>query len=204
METAETRPSCFARLLDVRTYVIAARRAMLSADPAGALFMILVFGLIALVLTPIYLTFDLGSTWAFTTGLRTAAEPAVSQVAAQVDSWLQLSIGAALAGVILTAFTLLPSLFELAFPSVQHPLLSLVLLCSIVFDYVTDWPKTWELVASWTDNRALQFLISVPMCAFLSVGVQAVLVCCVTVILFGLVRLVAGGRRQVEAVVINR
>lgn len=200
----QTNPSCFACLLDVRTYVLAARRAMLNAEPASALFMIAVFGLIALVLTPVYLTFDLGSTWDFTTGLRDAAAPAVEQVAAQADSWLQLSVGAVLAGVILTSFTLLPSLFELGFPSVQHPLLSLVLLCSIVFDYITDWGKTWELVGTWTDNPVLHFLFTVGMCAAFSVGVQAVLVCCVTVVIFGLLALVRGGGRKVEAVAINQ
>lgn len=200
----EERQSCAARLLDVRGYVIAARGAMIRADAVGALFMIVVFGLVALVLTPIYLTFDLGSTWAFTSGLRDAARPAVEQVAGQAEGWLQMSVGALLVGIILTSFTLLPTLFELAFPTINHPLLSIVLWVSIIFDYITDFPKTWDLVATWTDNRALQFLISVPFCAFLSVGVQALLVVCVTVILFGLVRLVAGGRRQVETVVVSR
>lgn len=199
-----TRPSCFARLLDVRSYVLSARRAMLNAEPAAALFMMLTFGLIALCLLPLWLTFDLGSTWTFTTGLRDAAAPAVSQMTAQAEGWLQMSIGAALAGLILTSFTLLPSLFELAFPSVQHPLLSLVLLCSIVFDFITDWAKTWELVASWTDNPVLHFLGAVAMCAFFSVGVQAVLVLCVTVIIFGVIALVSGGKRQAEAVILQQ
>jgi hypothetical protein len=199
----ENRPSCAARLLDIRTYVIAARRAMAAIDPATALFMIFVFGLIALILTPIYLTFDLGSTWTFTTGLRDAAAPAVAQMTAQAETWLQLSVGALLAGVILTSFTLLPSLFELAFPSVQHPLLSVILLCSIVFDYVTDWGKTWALVGTWTDNPAVHFVGAVFLCAFFSVGVQALLVLCITVIIFGIIALVRGGRRQAEAIILQ-
>jgi hypothetical protein len=201
---SEPRPSCAARLLDIRTYVIAARRAMLNADPGAAVFMIAVFGLIALCLLPLYLTFDLGSTWTFTTGLRDAAAPAINDVAAQVAGWLQMSIGTVLAGVILTSFTMLPSLFELAFPSVQHPLLSLVLLVSIVFDYVTDWGKTWALVGTWTDNPVIHFVGTVFLCAFFSVGVQAVLVCCITVIIFGIISLVSGSKRQVEAVVLQR
>lgn len=201
---AENRPSCFARLLDVRTYVLAARRALLHAEPAAALFMIFTFGLIGLVLTPLYLTFDLGSTWTFTTGLRDAAAPAVSEMTGAAEGWLQMSIGAALAGVILTSFTLLPSLFELAFPSVQHPLLSLILLCSIVFDFITDWGKTWELVASWTDNPVIHFLGAVGMCAFFSVGLQALLVLCITVIIFGIVALISGGRRTAEAVILQQ
>jgi hypothetical protein len=197
-----SRQSCAARLLDIRSYVLAARRSMLNAEPAAALFMVFVFGLIALCLLPIYLTFDLGSTWTFTAGLRDAAAPAINDVANQAESWMQITIGAALAGVILTSFTLLPSLFELAFPSVQHPLLSLVLWASIIFDYVTDWGKTWALVATWTENPFLRFTGTMAMCAFFSVGVQAILVCCVTVVLFGLFAMVRGGRRTAEAAVI--
>lgn len=197
-------PSCTARLLDVRTYVLAARRTTQNAEPASALFMIFTFGLIALCLAPLYLTFDLGSTWTFTTGLRDAAAPAINDVAAQAEGWLQLSIGAALAGLILTSFTLLPSLFELAFPAVAHPLLTLILWASIIFDYVTDWGKSWELVGTWTNNPAAHFIGTVAACAFFSVGVQAVLVCCVTVVLFGLLALVRGGGRHAEAVVINQ
>jgi hypothetical protein len=199
----QSSPSCAARLLDIRSYVLAARRSMLNAEPAAALFMALTFGLIALCLLPIWLTFDLGSTWTFTAGLRDAAAPAINDVAAQAAGWMQISIGAALAGVILTSFTLLPSLFELAFPSVQHPLLSLVLWASIIFDYVTDWGKTWDLVATWTDNPLLRFVGTMAMCAFFSVIVQALLVLCVTIVLFGGLALVRGGRRTAEAVVIS-
>jgi hypothetical protein len=200
----QSTPSCAARLLDIRTYVLAARRSMLNAEPAAALFMMLTFGLIALCLLPLWLTFDLGSTWDFTTGLRDAAAPAVAQMTAQADSWLQLSIGAALAGLILTSFTLLPSLFELAFPSVQHPLLSLVLLVSIVFDFITDWSKASELVATWTSNPILHFLFTAGACAFFSVGAQALLIVCLTVMIFGVLALLRGGGRKVEAVVINQ
>ncbi len=202
--SSETRPSCFARMLDVRSYVLAARRSMAHAEPSSALFMVAVFGLITLVLLPIWLTFDLGSTWDFTTGLRDAAAPAVGDVTGQLDGWLGVSVGVALAGFILTAFTLLPSLFELAFPSVAHPLLTLVLTLSIVFDFVTDWGKTWDLVGTWTDNTALQFVFTMPMCAFFSVGIQAVLVCSVTVVLFGLIALVRGGARQAQTVIIQQ
>lgn len=200
----ENRQSCAARLLDIRTYVMAARRAMLGADVAGALFMIFAFGLIGLVLTPLYLTYDLGSTWDFTTGLRDAAAPAVEQMAARAEGMLQMSVGALLAGIILTSFTLLPSLFELAFPSVAHPLLSIVLQASIIFDYITDWGKTWDLVGTWTQNPAVRFVGTVVMCAFFSVGVQAVLVLCITVVIFGLVTLVKGGRRQAEAIIVRQ
>jgi hypothetical protein len=202
--TPQARPSCVARLLDVRSYVIAARQSMRHAEPAAALFMIAVFGMISLVLTPIYLTFDLSSTWTFTTGLREATTPAISGITAQAEGILQMSIGALLTGTILTSFTLLPSLFELAFPTVNHPLLSLILWGSIVFDFITDWGKTWNLVGTWTANPALRFIISVPLCGFFSVLVQALLVICLTVVIFGVITLVSGGRRQAEAIIIQQ
>ncbi len=201
---SEGRASCFARLLDVRTYVLAARAGMDRAEPGAAVFMIAVFGLIALVLLPIYLTFDIASTWGFTTGLRTAAEPVINEMGYQTESFLNLSVGALITGIIFTGFTLLPSLFELAFPTVNHPLLNLLLLCSIVFDFVTDWGKSAELVSTWSDSEAIRFVYTIAVCAFMSVGVQAVLVCCLTVIVFGVMRLMAGGARQVQAVVIDR
>jgi hypothetical protein len=200
----DPRSSCLARMLDIRTYVLAARQGMGRADAGGALFMVAVFGVIALVLLPIWITFDLNSTWDFTTGLRNAAEPVVYDVTGQAEDLLQLSVGALLAGVIFTGFTLLPSLFELAFPTVNHPLLNLILLCSIVFDFVTDWGKSAELVASWTDNRTVAFFYTIGVCAFVSVFVQALLVCCLTVIIFGVLQILTGGARQAQAVVINQ
>jgi hypothetical protein len=200
----EPRPSCTARMLDIRTYVIAARNTMRHADPAAIMFMILVFGIIALVLTPIWLTFDLGSTWQFTTGLRVAATPAIGTTVATVEAALNITVGAVLTGAIFTGFTLLPSLFELAFPTVQHPLLSLVLLISIVFDYITDWSKAWELVGTWTANQTVRFLITVPLCAFFSTGVQALLVVCLTVVIYGVIALIRGDRTLAEAIIVRQ
>ena len=204
MTTNEPRPSCFARMLDTRSYVVAARRAMLTADATTALYMIATFGLIALLLTPLYLSYDLGSTWAFTTGLRAASTEAVGTVTGQIDGFLGLSVGALLAGVILTSFTFLPSLFELAFPAVTHPLLNLVLTVSIVFDYITDWGKTWDLTAQWCENPTVHFFAAMVLTGFFSVGVQAVLVCCLTVVGFGLFSLIRGGTRKAEAVIVNQ
>ncbi|MEI7537190.1 MAG: hypothetical protein WCJ76_08255 [Comamonadaceae bacterium] len=202
----EPRPSCFARMLDVRSYVLAARRAMSNAEPSTALYMVLVFGLISLLLFPLWMAYDLGSTWDFTTGLRDGAAPAVTEMSYRLDSatgWLGLSLGSALIGLVLTSFTLLPSLFELAFPTVSHPLLNLVLLCSVVFDYITDWGKVSDLVATWTDNPALHFFTTMVLCAFVSVLVQAMLVCSLTVVLFGIIAIVRGGSRQAQAVIIQ-
>jgi hypothetical protein len=201
---SQPRQSCAAKLLDVRGYVIAARNGMQNAEPSTALFMIVVFGIIALVLTPIYLTFDLGSTWAFTTGVRDAATPAIGDTVALVERTLNITLGGILTGAIFTGFTLLPSLFELAFPTIAHPLLSIVLWISIVFDYITDWGKAWNLVGTWVENPVGRFLICVPLCAFLSVFVQALLVISLTVIIFGLIALVSGGKRQAEAIIIRQ
>lgn len=201
--TDESRASCFARLLDVRSYVMAARATMARAESASALFMIAAFGLIGALLLPIWISFDLGSTWSFTTGLRDTAAPVVNEMGYAVDGFLNLSIGAAMAGVILTSFTLMPSLFEIAFPTVNHPLLNLLLLCSIVFDYVTDWGKSADLVSTWSDNAAIRFLYTIVVCAFVSVFVQAVLVCCLTVIVFGVMALLRGGTKQARALIVE-
>ncbi len=196
-----TRPSCFARMLDIRSYVLAARRSMAGAEPASTVFMVAVFGLIALCLLPLWIAFDLTSTWAFTTGLRAASTEAVGTVTRQLDGFLGLSVGAVLAGVILTSFTLLPSLFELAFPAVTHPLLNLVLTVSIVFDYITDWGKTWDLTAQWCENPTVHFFAAMVLTGFFSVGVQAVLVCSLTVVIFGVLNLMRGGARQAQTVI---
>ena len=196
-----TRPSCFARMLDIRSYVLAARRSMAGAEPASTVFMVAVFGLIALCLLPLWIAFDLTSTWAFTTGLRAASTDAVGTVTRQLDGFLGLSVGAVLAGVILTSFTLLPSLFELAFPAVTHPLLNLVLTVSIVFDYITDWGKTWDLTAQWCENPTVHFFAAMVLTGFFSVGVQAVLVCSLTVVIFGVLNLMRGGARQAQTVI---
>lgn len=200
----EQRMSCFARMLDVRGYVIAARRSMAQTDPGGALAAMIIFGIIAMPLMMIWVSFDLMSTWDFTTGLRNATESVVYDTSAMAEGFLGLSIGAALTGLVFTSFTLLPSLFELAFPMVSHPLLNIVLLSSIVFDYVTDWGKASELAANWTDNPTVGFIYTALTCLFLSVCVQALLAFCITVVVFGGLRIVRGGVRQVQAVVVDR
>jgi hypothetical protein len=202
MET-QPRQSCAARMLDIRSYVIAARRSMAGAEPAAALFMIATFGLIALVLTPMWVSFDLLSTWDFTTGLRLASEDAIYDAASYAEGMLRMSVGSLLVGIIFTGFTLLPSLFELAFPTVSHPLLNLILWASIVFDYITDWGKAAGVADNWTNNPALAFVYTALFCAFVSVFIQALLVLCITVVIFGLLTLIQGGSRQAQAVVID-
>jgi hypothetical protein len=198
---AEGRQSCFARMLDVRGYVIAARAATASAPPGAALAMMLVFGVIALCLLPIWISFDLASTWEFTTGARDASEAVVYDLAARAEGILGMSVAALLAGLILTSFTLLPTLFELAFPTVNHPLLNMVLVASILFDFVTDWGKAWDTAAAWTQNPALHFVYTAAFCLFVSVGVQALLVVCVTVVLYAILALVRGPARDVQRVI---
>ena len=200
-QTSQEHQSCFSRMLDVRTYIVSARKGMHQANPSTALFMVAVFGLIALLLLPLWIVYDLSSTWQFTTGLRDAAAPSVSQTGLYLDSWLNMSIGSLLAGVLLTSFTLLPSLFEIGFPAVSHPLLNLILLSSIVFDYVTDWGKAWELTEPWTNSTGAHFIYTVLACAFVSVGVQAILVCCLTVVIFGILTLVRGGAQQAQVII---
>lgn len=196
------KQSCAARMLDIRGYVLAARGSMAQADPAAAIGLIFVFGLIALCLLPLWVAYDLNSTWVFTTSLRESAAPVIEGAAYDAGGVLGMSVAAALAGFILTAFTLLPSLFELAFPAVQHPLLNLVLWGSIIFDFTTDWGKSWETTAAWSDNPLVHALFAAAFCLFMSVMVQALLVVCVTVVIFGLLSLAGVGRRG--AVVMER
>jgi len=200
----EGRQSCFARMLDVRGFVIAARGATLRAEPAALILMIAVFGFISLLLAPFWFAFDLNSTWEFTTSLRDASASTINEVAGQVDSALNITLGALIAGVLLTGYTLLPSLFELAFPTVQHPLLNILLVAAIIFDYVTDWPKSWATTGQWggAENPIAHVLYAVLFCLFVSVGVQAVLVICLTIVLFSLLGLARGGRGSGRATTI--
>ena len=61
-----------------------------------------------------------------------------------------------------------------------------------------------ELVGGWTSNPALQFVGTAALCAFFSVGVQAINVCCITVVIFGLVALLNGGKRRAETILIQQ
>jgi hypothetical protein len=202
----EPRQSCFARMLDVRGYVIAARGATYGAPPAALLVMVFVFGFIALLLFPFWASYDLASTWEFTTSMRDGSADMLGTMAAQMDGALNISLGAALAGLILTGYTLLPSLFELAFPMVTHPMLMVLLYASLIFDYVTDWAKSWEVTGGWggAENGLMHILYAVSFCLFVSIFVQALLVVCLTVVVFGLIGLVRGGGSRAAGVVIQR
>jgi len=205
MDTLTERPaSCLSRMFDFRGYVLAARAASARAEPGVALIMIILFGLITLVLFPIWFTFDLASTWEFTDGLRAISEPAIYDLGARADGLFGMSVGAFLVSVTVVGFTLLPTLFELAFPSLNHPLLNTILLISIVFDYVTDWGKAADLVARWDVSPFLGFVYTVLVCAFMSVTVQALMVCCATVVVFSAWSLVRGGSRVRRATIIEQ
>jgi hypothetical protein len=200
---AEPRPtSCAARLLDVRGYVLAARYAMRGAEPASAMFMIAVFGLIGICCVPIFIVFDLDSTWQFTTGLRDATGPTVAQMSGQIDNWTQLSIGAVLVGLVGIATTLLPSLFELGFPSIRHPLTTIVLWGCLIFDFVTDWRATWTLVAGWTTQPVIRFVLSIGLNAFFAIFCQAIICVCIAVVASGILNLLGGTQRRAEAIIL--
>ena len=196
---ARPQQSCAARMLDIRSYVLAARNGMAGAEPAAALALVAVFTLISLLLLPLWMAFDLSSTWEFTSTLRNAAEPVINDATASAAGVLGMSMASFLAALILTSFTLLPTLFELAFPSFAHPLLSIALWASLIFDYVTDWGKSWETTAAWAgENPVLHAVYCTVFCLFMSVGVQALLVVSVTVIIFGVLT-IAFGRRPKAA-----
>lgn len=196
------KQSCVARLLDVRAFVVAARAGTAQAEPGALVLMVLGFGLISLMLLPVWVAYDLNSTWEFTTALRDGAAPVIEGAAYSSAGWLDVSIGMFLAGVILTSFTLLPSLFELCFPTASHPLLSLGLWASIIFDFTTDWGKAWETTAAWANgNVTLHYLYALLFCWFMSLLVQALLVICLTFVTFGIIGLVrsrnGGGRGMI-------
>jgi hypothetical protein len=183
-------------MLDVRGMIIAVRRAMASVDNSTALALIVVFGLIALCLLPIYITFDLTSTWEFTTTIRDGARPVVDDLAPRARTMLGITLGDLIIGVILTSFTLLPTLIELGFPSVDHPIVNMAVHWSLSFDYISDWPRSWETTGYWADNPAVRFIYTVFFNLFVSVGVQALLVICVTVILFCVLTIIRGPARS--------
>lgn len=201
---SEPRQSCVTRLLDIRMYIISARHATARLDAGPALFMLVVFSIIALCLLPVWITFDLASTWEFTTGARDASEGAIYDMGSRASGILGVSVAAALVGFIFTSFTLLPSLFELAFPSVQHPLLSMILLASITFDFITDYPKAWDVAGAWTQNPALHFVYAAAFCLFVSVVVQALLALCITIILYAGIAIVRGPVREVQTIVVGQ
>lgn len=190
------RQSCMSRMLDIRGMIVAVRRSMAGADNSTCLAMILIFSLIFLCLLPVYITFDLMSTWDFTTTIREGAAPVVDQMTPQAQSLLGLTVGDLLIGVILTSFTLLPTLFELAFPSIDHPIVNMAIHWSLTFDYISDWPRSWQTTASWSDNPPVRFIYTVLFNLFVSVGVQALLVICITVIVFGVIGILRGGHAR--------
>lgn len=184
--------SCFARMLDLRGMIIAARQGMAGADNSTALAMLAVFSIIFCALLPVWIAFDLSSTWEFTTTIREGATPVVERMAPEAQNILGMSLGALLVGLVLTSFTLLPSLFELAFPSINHPLLNTILHASILFDYITDWPKAWAATEGWAVNPPVRFVYTIIFTLFMSIGIQALLVFCLTVMTFGVLTIVRG------------
>lgn len=187
-----SRQSCLAKLLDIRGVIIACRRGMMGADNSTALAQIVIFTLILLCLLPIWIAFDLNSTWEFTTTIRQGAAPILDHATPQAQSMLGMTLGSLLVGVILTSFTLLPTLFELAFPALDHPLVNMVLHASILFDYISDWPRSWATTEGWASNTPVHFIYTVFFNLFMSVGVQALIVISLTVIVFGVITIIRG------------
>lgn len=209
-------PSCFARLLDIRFFIVAARRMVAECDATVTVVLIIIFAIIGLCLTPIYLTYDLASTWAWATPIRDGAQPKIDDMAYSFDQYapagamvFDMTLGQLVGALVLVGITLLPSLFEVGFPSMRHPLLLILLTAAILFDYVTDFESSWAATAGWSgaENWLVHFLwTALVFNPFVSIGVQALLVVCSTVVIFGFVRLIGGAAPAVlgEAVVIRR
>ena len=198
----ENRQSCFAAMLDIRNFIVAVRASLASADSSVVIMLIVVFTIIGLCTLPIWTSYDLGSTWAWATNVQASSAAHIGAAGAFVDSKapagtlvLDMTLGQADTGLIVLGITLLPTLFELGFPSIRHPMLMLLLSGAILFDYITDFSSSWAATAGWAgcDNWFVHFLwTALVFNPFVSVGAQAVLVVCVTVMVFGFVRLARG------------
>jgi hypothetical protein len=193
--------SCFARMLDLRFYILATRMSMLRVGADQAVTMIVIFAIIGLCCLPLWVGHDLHSTWTWATPVKESAAPTINAAAAWLDQQAPegasvggMTVGQLLGAITLLGITLLPTLFELGFPMIRHPLLILVLTAAILFDYVTDWEKSWGTTSTWSgaDNWFVHFLWTSGWNLFVSVLVQAILVLCITVVIYGFIRLVRG------------
>lgn len=208
----ETRQSCFAAMLDIRTIILAVRGSLASADATVVVVLIIIFALIGLVVAPIWTSYDLASTWSWATTIKETSTEHIGVIGTTVDSFappdvqlLDMTMGQTLTGLIVLGITLLPTLFELGFPSVRHPLLMALLSGALLFDYITDFPSSWAATAGWAgaNNGVVHFLwTAFVFNPFVSVGAQALLVVCLTVVVFGFVRLVRGASGPVLSEVI--
>jgi hypothetical protein len=178
--------------------------------------MIIVFAIIGLCLAPVWTSYDLASTWSWATVVKEGSAAHIGAIGDYVDTkapqgamFLDMTMGQAITGLIVLGITLLPTLFELGFPSIRHPLLMLLLSGAILFDYITDFGSSWAATSGWagSDNSFIHFLwTALVFNPFVSVGVQALLVVCVTVVVFGFVRLVRGASGPVlgDAMIIRQ
>jgi hypothetical protein len=200
--TTENRQSCFAAMLDIRNIIGAVRAALARADASVVIMLIIVFGIIGLCTLPIWTSYDLASTWSWATNVQLSSADHIGTIGAYVQEKapagalvLDMTIGQAVTSLIVLGITLLPTLFELGFPSIRHPLLMLLLSGAILFDYITDFGSSWEATKGWggAGNWFVHFLwTALVFNPFVSVGAQAILVVCVTVVTFGFVRLARG------------
>lgn len=217
MTTAHTaqaeRGSCLAQLLDIRGFIMAARRMMHeTADLAVVIVLMIIFAVIGLSLSPTYATHDLASTWSWASPMADASSSKIDDMAYALDPSgartpiLDMTLGDILKAVTLVGITMLPSLFELGFPSLRHPLLMILLWASILFDYITDFEASWNATAGWSgaENWFVHFFWANIFNLWVSIGVQAVIVLCITVVIFGFWRIFTGGAQRVEAVLIQR
>jgi hypothetical protein len=203
VKTMQNRQSCFAAMLDIRNIIMAVRATMSSAETTVVIVMIIVFAIIGLCLAPLWTSYDLASTWSWATTVKDGSSAHIGAIGAYVETkapqgalLLDMTMGQIITGLIVLGITLLPTLFELGFPSIRHPLLMLLLSAAILFDYITDFGSSWAATSGWggADNWFIHFLwTALIFNPFVSVGVQALLVVCITVIIFGFIRLARGG-----------
>jgi hypothetical protein len=196
------RQSCFAAMLDIRNIMLAVRAALANADSTVVIVLMVVFTIIGLCTLPVWTSYDLASTWSWATNVKESSAEHIGAIGNYVDEqapqgamFLDMTMGQTITGLMVLGITLLPTLFELGFPSVRHPLLMMLLSGAILFDYITDFSSSWAATSGWAgaDNWFVHFLwTALVFNPFVSVGAQAILVVCITVVVFGFVRLVRG------------
>jgi hypothetical protein len=185
-------------MLDTIALMRATRRGFGGLD-GGASLLFLGISLVAgLAIGVLWYHYDLMSTFSFSQGIRYDTSLTASAVA---RAGAGLGIGSLTASAIIIGFTLLPSLLELIAPRVVHPGVLLMLKISVAFDFITDWPTIHAGVAGWSAIDQMggpqwiyELVATFFAVLFVSIGLQVLLIFCVTVAAVCVLNIVGLGR----------
>lgn len=162
-------------LLDLPTGIAMIRKNLADLDFFPSFFLLLTFGALLFPLSWFLWTFDLGATWEWTTPWRASMLDSTSSVIADAGFF---------AAMLAWIFNLTPTMMELSFPKVARgiPAIALALKVSIIFDFVTDWPKMWQTMqdiawfSQFHPSLAFLFRLIATMIGtlFVSMGLQVI------------------------------